>query len=202
MIDHAVQAPPAVAASSVHVIDLGPVRNNVGATDVNHLGSGRLNVWRNSFPSAELPRAGLFIATDVPYDFPVTAPGEPDNVVCAGQRIDVPPARYDWIYLLACSERRAEDIVYLHYVTGAVDAEALRVSDFWPGSEPRFGEVEAIRCGSIHFPRHVQARVGPRIWQQRLPVPRQEDLHYLCLPHNRAIHIFAMSAVASAGALA
>ncbi|MFI5836650.1 hypothetical protein ACIA5A_23520 [Micromonospora sp. NPDC051300] len=180
------------------MVDLSACFNNTAATTPETTGEGGLNVWRNSFPIEELPDAGeVFRPGAVPFRFPRTGPGRLDNVVCAGQRIDLRPARYDWIYLLACAERRIEDVVHLHYRDGSVDEEWLRVSDFWPASPPRFGELEAVRCERIHFPRHVQPGIGPRIWQQRLPVPRQEELVYLRLPDNIAVHIFAMTAVSN-----
>jgi hypothetical protein len=179
-------------------IDLANSFNNVGATGRDDLAAGRLNVWKNSLPADELPAGpGLFSPAGVPFRFPVVEQGRSDNVVCTGQRIDLPVRHYDWIYLLACSERRAEDTIHLHYADGAVDEEWLRVSDFWPGSPPHFGEIEAVECRHIHFPRHVQTAVGPRIWQQRLGVPRQVELAYLRLPDNIAIHIFAMTAVSN-----
>lgn len=176
-------------------IDLGPLFNNIGATAETDLGRGGLNVWKNSLPTADLPAGPLFRHTDVPFRFPEVGPGLPDNVRCEGQRVDLPPGCYDWIYLLACSERRSEDVVYLHYASGEVDDEWLRVSDFWAAAPSHFGEVEAVPCSRIHFPRHVQRGIGPRIWQQRLPVPRQQPLAYLRLPNNIAIHVFAMTAV-------
>jgi hypothetical protein len=180
------------------IVDLDPHFNNVGTSHRHRQSDGAFNVWRNSFPAEELPAGSSLVrVAGVCYRFPSTSPGRPDNVVCAGQRIDVPPDRYDWVYVLACAERRAEDTVYLHYQSGAVDGEWLRVSDFWPGSGPRFGEVEAFRCDHMHFPRHVQARVQPVIWQQRVPVPRQEPLARLHLPDNIAIHLFAMTLVRS-----
>lgn len=181
----------------VHV-ELEYFFNNVGSTEQENLHLGGLNVWGNSFPSNELPEGDQIVyVTDVTFRFPPSTRGRRNNVVCAGQRIDLPAARYDWIYILACSERRTEDSVYLHYASGAVDPEWLRVSDLWPGSPPHFGEVEAIRCGSIHFPRHAQPRVEPVIWQQRIPVPRQEELAAIRLPENIATHIFAMTAIES-----
>ncbi|MGQ0825928.1 MAG: hypothetical protein ACT4OX_13030 [Actinomycetota bacterium] len=184
--------------ANIVMIDLAPHYNNVGTTRRDNVAEGRLNVWKNSFPAEELPRASSVVTvSEVPFRFPPTTGGRLDNVVCARQRVELPIGHYDWIYLLTCSERRAEDTVYLHYSSGAVDGESLRVSDFWPGSPPHFGEVEAFRCANMHFPRHVQARVEPVIWQQRIPVPRREPLAHLRLPDNVAIHIFALTAVSA-----
>jgi hypothetical protein len=184
--------------SATVIVDLGHLFDNVGTSHRANLSEGAFNVWRNSFPAEELPAGSSLVeVAGVPYRFPPTSPGVANNVVCAGQRIDLPADRYDWLYLLVCAERRAEDVVHLHYVSGAVDDEWLRVSDFWPGSPPHFGEVEAFRCEHLHFPRHVQPRVQPVIWQQRVPVPRQEPLARVRLPDNMAIHIFALTAVRS-----
>jgi hypothetical protein len=189
----------AVGSAQAVVVDLAEHFNNVGITARTNLADGRFNVWRNSFPADELPDgSGAFTPAGIPFHFPRSGDGRPDNVVCRGQRISLPPGRYDWIYLLTCSERRTEDVVHLHYRDGAADPEWLRVSDFWPAAPRHFGEVEAIGCERIHFARHVQANNGPRIWQQRIPVPRQEDLMYLRLPENIAVHIFAMTAVSAA----
>jgi hypothetical protein len=177
-------------------VDLSYLVNNVGTTSPENLGAGRFNVWNNSFPASELPASGQRLDVDgVPFAFPAVGSGEPDNIRCEGQRIDVPHRRYDWIYLLTCAERRTEDVARLHYADGAVDAEPLRVSDFWPGSPPRFGEVEAVRCATMHFPRHRQERVGPVIWQQRVAVVRRTPLVAVRLPDNIAIHIFAMTLI-------
>lgn len=178
------------------LLDLTPIFNNDGISYASNLRDGGFNVWNNTFPAEELPASLSRIdVAGIPFQFPSKEDGQLNNLVCAGQRIDVPPARYDWIYLLAASERRAEDLAYLHYASGAVDPEWLRISDFWPEAGARFGEIEAFRCAQMHFPRHVQPRVQPGIWLQRLPVPRQEPLASLHLPDHAAIHIFAATAV-------
>jgi hypothetical protein len=175
-------------------IDLSHLVNNVGATSVENLGAGRFNVWNNSFAADEISASGKTIDVGgVPFAYPVVGDGRPDNVRCEGQRVAVPSGRYDWIYVLACAERRTEDVIRLHYADGSVDFEPLRVSDFWPGSAPRFGEIEAVRGASMHFPRHRQERVGPVIWQQRVAVVRRTPLVALRLPDNIAIHVFAMT---------
>lgn len=175
-------------------VDLSLLVNNLGTTSPEDLGTGRFNVWNNSFPADQISASGRTLDVDgVPFAFPVVGGGRPDNVRCEGQRIDVPHGHYDWIYLLTCAERRTEDVVRLHYADGAVDLEPLRVSDFWPGSPPRFGEIEAVRCTAMHFPRHRQERVGPVIWQQRVAVVRRTPLVALRLPDNIAVHIFAMT---------
>jgi hypothetical protein len=131
----------------------------------------------------------------VPFRFPDEQPDGRDNLRCSGQLIPVPVDRYDWFYLLAAGERRTEDEVLLHYAGGAVDPEWIRVSDFWPETPPRFGEQESLRCRTLHYPRHVQDRMGPVIWRERVPVPREEPLAAVRLPDNPALHVFAITLV-------
>lgn len=178
------------------LLDLAPLFNNDSISYASNLADGGFNVWDNSFPAEELPESLSVVRVgDIPFRFPPKEDGRLNTVVCCGQRLDVPTDRYDWLYVLGSAERRAEDAVFLHYAGGAVDPEWLRISDFWPGSGPRFGEVAAFRCAHMHYPRHVQPNVHPVIWRQRIPVTRSEPLAWVRLPDNVAIHLFAVTAV-------
>lgn len=182
------------------LLDLQPLFNWDSISYASNLRDGTFNVWKNSFPAEELPASHSIVEIDgIPFRFPSKEDGQMNNVRCAGERLDVAPGRYDWIYVLAASERRAEDTVYLHFTNGAIEMEWFRISDFWPGAPARFGEVEAFRTRNIHFPRHVQPRIEPVIWMQRIPVTRQEELAWVHLPNNIAIHLFAATAVKTAG---
>jgi hypothetical protein len=181
------------------LLDLVPLYNWDAISFAHNLRDGAFNVWENSFPAEELPASDSLVhVAGVPFRFPPKEDGRRNNVRCSGERLDLPPGRYDWIYVLAASERRAEDTVYLHFTSGAVEMEWFRISDFWPGAPARFGEVEAFRTRNAHYPRHVQPRVELVIWMQRIPVARQEPLAWLRLPDNIAIHVFAATAVRAA----
>ena len=178
------------------LLDLLPLFNNDSISYAHNLGDAGFNVWENSFPAEELPDSlSIVEVAGVPFRFPPKEDGQLNTVVCCEQRLELPPDRYAWIYVLGASERRSEDPVWLHYQSGAIDAEWLRLSDFWPGRSARFGEVEAFRCKHMHYPRHVQPRVEPVIWRQRIPVTRQESLAAIHLPDNVAMHLFAVTAV-------
>jgi hypothetical protein len=183
---------------AVRTVDLDAWLDNRGTTSSANLAAGGFNIWSNTFPAEELPAPGGTVDVGgVPFRFPAAGAGERDNVRCAGQLVTLPAGRYDWLYLLAASERRSEDMVYLHYVDGSVDPEWLRVSDFWPETPPHFGERAGIACSRLHYPRHVQRRMrsGPAIRRARIPVPRETPLAALRLPDNPAIHIFALTLV-------
>ncbi|MFF5261691.1 hypothetical protein ACFY4C_22335 [Actinomadura viridis] len=177
-------------SAGCHALDLAPYRNNIGITYASDTGAGAFNVWGNSLPAEELPVGELTTVSGVPFRFPPVRPGKSDNVRCEGQVVPVPPGRYDWLYLLVAAERRVEETVAFHFRDGAVDFEALRVSDFWH-APPVFGEDEAFATSRMHYPHHVQERVTAKVWCQRVPVTRRSELTALTLPHNVAVHVFA-----------
>jgi hypothetical protein len=196
-------AASARAVEWCRLVDLSEHFDNDGISSSERPDDGAFNIWSNTFPSEELPESGSVVNVGgIPFRFPDKRDGARNNLRCARQLLPVPPGRYDWIYLLGAAERRSEDWLYLHYADGAVDPEWLRVSDFWPETPAHFGEPAAFRCTSLHYPHHVQRAMGPTIWRQRVPVPRERDLAAIRLPDNPAIHLFAMTLMAPAGEVA
>jgi hypothetical protein len=173
-------------------VGISGLSNNQAISAATDTGAGHFNVWGNSFPAEQLPPPGSRVqVAGVPFDFPVRGPGG-DNIRCGGQFVAVPPGRYDWLHLLAAAERRAEDAVALHFEDGEVDFEALRISDFW-AAPARFGEHRAFESSVMHYPHHVQPRLGALLWSQRVPVTRRQGLTAVRLPRNIAVHIFAVT---------
>ncbi|PRX96516.1 hypothetical protein CLV72_10739 [Allonocardiopsis opalescens] len=152
-----------------------------------------MNVWRNSLPAEEFP-SGELVIEGVPFHPPRPRRGADDHVTCDGQLLAVAEGGYDWLYLLACSERRVEEEIALHFTGGQVDFEPLRVSDFW-AAVPFFGESAAFTSAVMHYPHHVQPRVPGTIWCQRVPVVRRAPLAAVRLPRNAAVHVFAATLV-------
>ncbi|HEX8007972.1 MAG TPA: hypothetical protein VF482_16265 [Trebonia sp.] len=174
-------------------VDLAGHCNNRAISAAGDTKAGSFNVWGNSFPAEHLPRPGARIdAGGVPFVLVDPGPAG-DNLRCAGQFLSLPPGRYDWIHLLAAAERRTEDKVALHFADGAVDFEALRVSDFWAEARSAFGDLRVFETPVMHYPHHIQPRVSALMWAQRVPVSRREDLVGLRLPRNVAIHVFALT---------
>lgn len=173
-------------------VDISGHRNNKAISAATETKAGAFNVWGNSFAAEYLPAGGSIVEVDgVPFQFPQAGDG-PDNIRTAGQFITVPEGRYDWIHLLAASERRTEDCMDLSFADGSVDAEKVRVSDFW-GAPAWFGEVKAFESLTMHYPHHVQRGVPAMMWAQRVPVTRRAVLSGILLPRNVALHIFAVT---------
>ncbi|MGW1978984.1 hypothetical protein [Streptomyces sp. NPDC001889] len=173
-------------------VDLSGHRNNTAVSAATATKAGKFNVWGNSYAAEYLPEGGSLVRVGgVPFLFPPVCDG-PDNIRCAGQFLGVPEGRYDWVHVLAAAERRCESAVELNFADGSVDAEALRVSDFW--SAPAwFGEIKAFESLVMHYPHHVQRGVSAVIWAQRVPVTRRAALAGVRLPRNVAVHVFAVT---------
>ncbi|WP_127481073.1 hypothetical protein [Nocardioides pantholopis] len=178
------------------LVDLSGHRNNLSCTTTDSLREGRLNIWRNSLPQVEMPTAGLLEIHGVGFSLPRFDGINPDNVVCSGQHLACASGSYDWIYLLATSERRSEDQFSLHFADGSVDFESFRVSDFWH-AEPAFGDRRAFGTTQMHYPFHVQPNLRGDVWFQRVPVTRMVPLSGVTLPDNVAIHLYAMTLIPS-----
>jgi hypothetical protein len=173
-------------------VDISGHRNNTAISSATATGTGQFNVWGNSFAAEYLPPGGSLVHVGgVPFRFPPVGAG-PDNVRCAGQFMAVPEGRYDWVHVLAAAERRCEDTLDLNFGDGRLDAEPLRVSDFW-AAPAWFGELQAFESPVMHYPHHVQRGVSAVMWAQRVPVTRRADLAGIRLPRNVAIHIFALT---------
>jgi hypothetical protein len=173
-------------------VDISGHRNNTAISAATETRAGAFNVWGNSFAAEYLPAGRSLVHVDgVPFEFPPVCDG-PDNVRCAGQFISTPDGRYDWIHVLAASERRCEETVELNFADGTVDAEPLRISDFW-AAPAWFGEAKAFESLVMHYPHHVQRGVPAVMWAQRVPVTRRACLTGILLPRNVAVHVFAVT---------
>ncbi len=160
--------------------------------------TGGFNVWGNTFPAEGLPGSGgETVVEGTPFRLPgkdaAAAGTSLDNLRCRGQFIEVPPGEHQWIHVLAAAERRTEDELLLHYAGGAVRRQWLRISDFWPETDQRFGELLAFRTRYLMYPRHSQHNMPPSVWAQRVPVTVPGTVTAVELPDNPAMHIFAMT---------
>ena len=80
----------------------------------------------------------------------------------------------------------------LNFGDGPVDAEPLRVSDFW-AAPAWFGELLAFESPVMHYPHHVQRGVsGGHVGAAGVGHPACV-LAGIRLPRNVAVHVFAVT---------
>ncbi|NEB74966.1 hypothetical protein G3I40_06920 [Streptomyces sp. SID14478] len=198
MVEHVSPTLVRSAVGAARTVAIEDFLDSVGVEPSSRSGSGAFNIWGNAFPAGELPCGTLTAHDRVPFRFPAADGVRPDHLRCRGQRIALPAGRTDWIHVLGAAERRTEDGVLLEYADGSVRRQWLRLSDFWPETGPRFGERLAYRTTAMLYPRHEQYTMSPSIWHQRVPVAVPDGLTALVLPHNPAMHLFALTLVTEA----
>ncbi|MFE6162887.1 hypothetical protein ACFQ7F_28680 [Streptomyces sp. NPDC056486] len=193
-------APARVDTDVFTPVDLEGLFNGMGVSAPRRWPTtGGFNVWGNTFPAEGLPgEEGEAVVEGVPFRLPGRGPAVAgsslDNLRCRGQLVALPAAgEPQWIHVLAAAERRTEDELVLHYADGATRRQWLRVSDFWPETDQRFGELLAFRTRYLMYPRHSQHNMRPSVWSQRVPVTVPGTVTALELPDNPAMHLFAMT---------
>ena len=186
--------------ASCRPVDLSRRFDGFGITSADNPGAGSFDASGHSFPAEDLPSGPALVDVGgIVFRFPDAELGQPDNLRCRGQRLELPVGLYDWIYVLAASERRSEDVLVLQHAGGGTSRQWLRVSGFWPESEARFGESLAFRCRALHSRTGAQRTMAPSIWRARVGVPVRRPLRALWLPENPAIHLFALTLVSEDG---
>ncbi|RII13381.1 hypothetical protein DSC45_23815 [Streptomyces sp. YIM 130001] len=198
MVKHVTPTLVRSTVGAAHPVAIEDYLDSVGVEPNSRSGRGAFNIWGNAFPAEELPCGNLTELDRVPFRFPAADGKRPDHLRCRGQRIPLPAVRADWIHVLGAAERRTEDSVLVEYADGTVRRQWLRLSDFWPQTGPRFGERLAFRTTAMLYPRHEQNTMSPSIWHQRVPLAVADGLSALVLPHNPAMHLFALTLVTEA----
>ncbi|MFF4751033.1 alpha-L-fucosidase [Streptomyces sp. NPDC001270] len=146
-----------------------------------------------TFPGEELP-AGRIEVDGVPFDFPASTAGTPNNVVARGQRVDLPAGRYlSAVFLTAGSYGNASGQATVHYADGTTTTAGLGGADWYAAA------------GSLSAPYRYQPdgtkdehSVG--IGTSDVWIDPQRDAVAITLPvtgpaeeGKTALHVFALS---------
>lgn len=173
-------------------IDLVHLFNNRAFTTTETLTDGAFNVWRNSLPA---PRESINDCMSCSLSFTVQHSGlRSDNVQTLGQTVrlpSIPRARGAHIHFLGASERASRGTVLMVDSSGRREIGTLVLPDLWEGMARGTAHL-AYRSSSVHYPHHVQNRIGLTLWHHALYFAAP-DLDHLILPRNPAMHIFAMA---------
>jgi hypothetical protein len=130
-------------------------------------------------------------AAGVPFLFPPTD-ADANNVAFVGQRLDVPPGRYDALHLLGVSEQgNYQGVLRLVYEDGRSDEHTLGLSDWC--QTPRYGEDVAFEFAQRRGAGGAVERITCRILQQRVPLRGDVRLVRIELPDRETMHVFALT---------
>ncbi|HKS99832.1 MAG TPA: GH92 family glycosyl hydrolase, partial [Rugosimonospora sp.] len=168
---------------------------------VNFDGSG------NSYSAQALAAAGVspgrpVTSGGITYTWPTPAPGYPDNVVAAGQRITVnaAPGTRQLGFLGAATVGPSQGVATLDYADGSTASYWLGLSDWTLNggkSQPSYGNQVAVstpyrNCGGCTGGRD---NTGTDVFSTALPVDPAKTLAAVTLPTYTTqgqLHIFAL----------
>ncbi|MET7452612.1 alpha-L-fucosidase [Streptomyces sp. NPDC005574] len=146
-----------------------------------------------TFPGEELP-AGRVEVDGVPFLFPSSAAGAKNNVVAAGQRIELPPGRYlSAVFLTAGSYGNASGKATVHYADGSTTTAGLGGADWYAAGGSLSAPYRYTPTGAKD--EHTVGIGTSEVWLD----PRQEAVA-ITLPavgpaqaNSTALHVFALS---------
>jgi predicted alpha-1,2-mannosidase len=132
--------------------DGGDARNNIG---VSPDGDGRmasLDLSDNSLSRERLAAAGAAPGAELPhgdtgavFTWPDTEPGEPDNWLPYGQRVDLPDTRAAGISFLGLATNGpAQGAATVEYTDGSTQQVMVRLTD-WSAGSPAFGNTALVQ---------------------------------------------------------
>jgi outer membrane biosynthesis protein TonB len=177
-------------------VDLSAVYNSDGIAGADKLGDSDFDEWKQGYPVEAMPKAGLFEpkGTGTAFTFPATDPGKKNNVACAGQTIPLAGKAKALHFLATATGANQEAKVTVTYADGTIQKD-LKVTD-WCG-DAAFGEkigVESPQRIAVDDAGNLMKEdKKTRIWVVAVPVDAKRELKSVQLPHNGAIHIFALT---------
>jgi len=176
-------------------LDLTPHLNNNGVSTAANPADANFDGAGNSYPAEALPPAGPVTYHGVPFVFPGAADGAPDNALCRGQSIAVPPGRYSKVWFLAASTTyNTYPNPGASYADGADVPMPLPVTE-WTRGSAAFNDIEVVGVPYRHGPAGRDERpVG--IYLQVADLDPSTDLVSLTLPNTASqpqLHVFAVS---------
>ncbi|MBI2195401.1 MAG: NPCBM/NEW2 domain-containing protein [Planctomycetes bacterium] len=154
----------------------------------------------STFPGEHLPGTGAAVGLAVRegrivhFLFPSKEAGEPNNVACNGQYLDVEDGRYRALWLLGSSENgHFEGEFGLNYQEGMQSIKA-GLSDWCLASQ--YGEEAGVECPYRYAWQANPPRIGRedltcRLWIQSIGLDAGKKLQGFSLPFQRRMHLFA-----------
>ena len=193
----------ASATVAVPYGSLAAAYNNTGISDDSNEAAGNYDGVGDSF-SAQALAAGMPTALTpgqqvtiggTTFTWPTAAAGTPDNVVTAGQTVELSGSGTDLGFLGASQNGTASGTVTVHYTDGSSQSYNLNMAD-WYSNSPAVGNQILTTTSSWNGP---QAPHPVSVYFGSVPLQQGKQVASVALPilsnagGTTAMHIFAMA---------
>jgi predicted alpha-1,2-mannosidase len=181
--------------------------DNAGISNDSDVTVGNFDGGGASYSAQALAAAGLapgktVTVNGIPFTWPPSEPGRPDNVVAAGQRITVsaPAGTQTLGFLGAATNGPSQGVLTEHYSDGTSAQYWLGLSD-WTlnggSSKPSYGNTTAASMSyrNCSYCTPPQQQVGVYVFETALPVDPSKTLTSVTLPSGATqgeLHLFAL----------
>jgi beta-glucosidase len=196
----------ASATVTVPYHSLAAAYNNAGISDnsdeaaASYDGSGdsySAQALASGTPTALTPGKQVTIGGTT-FTWPTAAPGTPDNVVTAGQTVELSGSGTDLGFLGASQNGIASGTVTVHYTDGSSQSSTLNMAD-WYANSPAVGNQLLTTTSSWNFQSNPLGPHPVSIYFGSVPLQKGKQVASVTLPilsnagGTTAMHIFAMA---------
>jgi len=176
-------------------VDLVGVFDNDAITTEMYYGDGDFDGTGRTYPMVQLPQTGQTEDDGITFAFTNGSEGSHNNVIAAGQKIDVPAGGYANLHVLGAGDSGNVTIpAVATYADGSTAKLTIQLTAWLSG--PAYGETEAVRTSQIH------ARSGPvgtkaAIFHQTVALDPAKELSSITLTAPASgtarAHVFALT---------
>ena len=176
--------------------NLSAAFDNPGSSDDTNTAAGNLDGAGYSFSAQALAAAGVtpgsaVKAGGVSFTWPDVPPGQPDNVIAAGQAISVNGTGSALGFLVTATFGQASGTGTIYYTDGTTQAFTVTSPD-WYTTPPPAGSDAAITMAYRNAPGNVQDQHPVHVYDVVVPLAQGKTVQAVALPSTSNLHVFAI----------
>ncbi|KAF2956708.1 hypothetical protein [Marinitoga sp. 38H-ov] len=178
-----------------YILDLDNVFNNDGITSFSQRKEGNFDnpdgVFGAKYPSEEIEKLlsnNILEFRNIPFKIKIKSN---DNLVCAGQKLELNNLKGEKLYILGSSEHGSyQEKLLIEYADGDIQEELLSFSDWC--QQPIFKETIVIDTIYRYNGIGVKENLNPKIYLNTFDL-KNKKIKNIYLPKKPTMHIFAIT---------
>lgn len=181
--------------------DLRPYDDDAGISDDTDQAAGNFDGQGYSYSEQALTAVGLSpgaaVTSDgIEYNWPDASPGQPDNLIAAGQVIAVPPVAgaTELGIVGSASNGPSSGTLTITYTDGTTQTATLGLSD-WTSSSPSFGNGTAASMTYRNSSSGTSQVLGTKVFTTSIALEPDKTVASVAMPdgaNQGELHIFAL----------